>query len=221
MLNDFIPDTIKIPGAPDIHLRKNPIPKLAAGGPVPGTGVGDSVLAMLAPGEHVWTAAEVKRAGGHSAMFAMRRAYGGGGQGRGGYFAEGGAAAGAGSLTITFQGGDLDAFRGAWRAFWNSLLTSARNGTNQIETQFRQMRVNTARSADRMYRNIRSSLADVQDSFKARGKRIVDSWADMWQSLKKVTHEGLTYIGHNTNNALKALGEKHIDFGLETPKKAD
>ncbi len=47
----------------------------AAGGPIFGGVAGrDSVPAMLMPGEHVWTTAEVAKAGGHGAMFAMRRA---------------------------------------------------------------------------------------------------------------------------------------------------
>jgi TP901 family phage tail tape measure protein len=47
----------------------------AEGGAVYGPGpVGkDSVVAMLAPGEHVWTAAEVAAFGGQGAMYAMRR----------------------------------------------------------------------------------------------------------------------------------------------------
>ncbi len=47
----------------------------AAGGPIFGGVAGrDSVPAMLMPGEHVWTTAEVQAAGGHGAMFAMRSA---------------------------------------------------------------------------------------------------------------------------------------------------
>jgi TP901 family phage tail tape measure protein len=48
----------------------------ANGGQVDGPGpVGrDSVVAMLAPGEHVWTAAEVSAAGGQGNLYAMRAA---------------------------------------------------------------------------------------------------------------------------------------------------
>lgn len=48
----------------------------ATGGPVfgPGTGVSDSIPALLSNGEHVLTAAEVRRAGGHGAIYAMRAA---------------------------------------------------------------------------------------------------------------------------------------------------
>jgi hypothetical protein len=48
----------------------------AAGGPVygPGTATSDSIPAMLSNNEHVWTAAEVKAAGGHQQVEALRRA---------------------------------------------------------------------------------------------------------------------------------------------------
>lgn len=49
---------------------------LAAGGAVEGSGPGtvDSVPTMLAPGEHVWTAAEVVAVGGHTMLKAIRDA---------------------------------------------------------------------------------------------------------------------------------------------------
>ena len=64
--------------------------KLQKGGPVPGYGSGDTVAALLEPGEHVLTKQEVAALGGHGAVYALRRALGGGGQGRGGRYAEGG-----------------------------------------------------------------------------------------------------------------------------------
>lgn len=47
----------------------------ATGGPVsgPGTGTSDSIPAMLSTGEHVWTAEEVRKAGGHTVIEALRR----------------------------------------------------------------------------------------------------------------------------------------------------
>lgn len=47
----------------------------ARGGPIVGHGTGDTVPAWLTPGEHVWTAPEVKAAGGHDAVFAMRELF--------------------------------------------------------------------------------------------------------------------------------------------------
>lgn len=53
----------------------------ATGGPVigPGTGTSDSIPAQLSNGEHVWTAAEVTRAGGQDAMTQMRAFFSSGG----------------------------------------------------------------------------------------------------------------------------------------------
>lgn len=46
----------------------------ATGGPItgPGTATSDSIPAMLSNGEHVWTAAEVRAAGGHRAVESIR-----------------------------------------------------------------------------------------------------------------------------------------------------
>lgn len=68
----------------------------ATGGPVrgPGTGTSDSITARLSNGEHVWTAAEVRAAGGHGGVAALRSAVMGGAAVRaassGTNFAEGG-----------------------------------------------------------------------------------------------------------------------------------
>ena len=68
----------------------------ANGGPVrgPGTGTSDSITAKLSNNEHVWTAREVRAAGGHAAVAMMRSAVLGGEAvraiGDGSYYAEGG-----------------------------------------------------------------------------------------------------------------------------------
>lgn len=216
LLNTIIPNKIG-----PIPLPDNPIHHLAGGGAIPGYGGGDRVRALLEAGEHVLTKEEVAAAGGHLAIFALRRALGGGGQGSGGRFQPGGAVAGAGSLTIGFHGGDLDAFASQWRRFWNELVTTARRGANAVEDQFRDMRVNIARNADLMYRRIRGSIADIQHSFDARGNRITSNWAETWDSLTQTAYDGLFYIAHETNRALHGLEEKTVNFGLSPPKKAE
>ncbi len=90
----------KIPGVPEMGAIN--VPGLAAGGPITGGKPGrDSVLRWLMPGEHVWTDDEVRGAGGHRAMFALRRLFGGGGQ-----------ATGPGMIL----GGIGDALGAAWNA---------------------------------------------------------------------------------------------------------
>ena len=69
------------PGLPGfIKDKMKDVIGLQEGGPIPGSGSGDIVPAMLEPGEHVWTRREVQAAGGHQIMFALRRLLGGGGQ---------------------------------------------------------------------------------------------------------------------------------------------
>jgi hypothetical protein len=62
----------------------------ATGGPIygPGTETSDSVPVMASKNEHMWTAKEVRAAGGHGAVIALRQAVLSGGMGR---FASGGA----------------------------------------------------------------------------------------------------------------------------------
>lgn len=86
-LNRVTPFGDKVSLGP-VHFR---IPALARGGPITGGTPGhDSVPALLMPGEHVWTSREVAAAGGHRAMYAMRRMFGGGSQATGLGMAAGG-----------------------------------------------------------------------------------------------------------------------------------
>lgn len=62
-----------------LGLKKDKNGKVVAkaqGGPIvgPGTGTSDDIPALLSNGEHVWTAAEVQAAGGHSRVEGLRRA---------------------------------------------------------------------------------------------------------------------------------------------------
>ena len=190
---------------------------LAGGGPVPGGGSGDIVSALLEPGEHVLTKREVAAAGGHDVIFALRALLGGGGQGSGGRYQPGGQVAGAGSLTIDFHGGSLDDFTSQWRRFWIVLLRTAHSGTGDIEAEFRQMRVNTTRSVDRMYRDVRGSISDIQRSFMVRSRDLIDNWRGAWLQLSNLAFKGLSYIGHEANRALTGFGANAIHFGLSAP----
>lgn len=64
---------------------------MALGGVIPGYGGGDRHVRLLEGGEHILTKEEVRAAGGHGAIFALRRMLGGGRQGGPGAFQDGGA----------------------------------------------------------------------------------------------------------------------------------
>ena len=71
-----------LPLSPETLPTINPIQSYAKGGKIqndptgkisgPGTGTSDSIIARIANGEHMWTAKEVMKAGGHGIMYAMR-----------------------------------------------------------------------------------------------------------------------------------------------------
>lgn len=111
--------------------------KFATGGPVygAGTATSDSIPAWLSNDEHVWSAKEVKGAGGHGAVAALRAwAAGGGGQDSAGF--KGGGAFG-------WIGKAANAVSGAGSKAWNTvkktagwlkdtLAASARAGVNAV-----------------------------------------------------------------------------------------
>jgi hypothetical protein len=184
----------------------------AEGGPVPGSGSGDVVPAMLTPGEHVWTAAEVQAAGGHGALFAMRAFYGGGTQSSGIGMANGGYPV----PRLLGQSGLQDPQSPAiekdrqqikrsgeqrakdWRTMWNDMVATARRGANDIEKQLRDMRVNGTNTL----RRLRRDWSKV--------------WGDAWQNVADFTYTALQYAGHETNLALHAFGAKTLNFGLRS-----
>src|SRR4029077_17910570 len=108
-------------------------------------------------------------------------------------------------------------FASEWRKFWVFLVRTARAGTNTIEDLFRDMRQTAARNTDLMYRRVRGSLDDIEHSFSVRSKRLVNNWSDTWTQLKKIAYDGLNYIGHQANQALRGFGAKSINFGLSAP----
>jgi tape measure domain-containing protein len=69
-----MPETLLNPNRKQV--RAPGVEKRAAGGPIfgPGSGTSDDIPAWLSNGEHVWTAEEVRKAGGHSAIEALRQA---------------------------------------------------------------------------------------------------------------------------------------------------
>jgi len=110
-LNEFVDTASDAWDSVKRWTRKLPsiITRRAQGGPVigPGTSTSDSIPALLSNGEHVWTAEEVKNAGGHGAVYALRRIFGGGGQSnKVGRYAAGGAVTPPGMAAIPGQGGN-------------------------------------------------------------------------------------------------------------------
>lgn len=116
--------------------------KKATGGAIigPGTGTSDSIPALLSNGEHVITASEVEKAGGHGAIYRMRHAINTGAlkfrDGGAVGYATGGAVSGINALTTR----DLSAIEALVRAILNpiadlSTATKALTAAQQVATR--------------------------------------------------------------------------------------
>lgn len=235
LLNDAIPDKLSIPG-PDISLPKNPIPKLAGGGRVGGTGRGDTQLRMLDPEEHVVTADEVQRAGGHGAIYALRAILGGGGQARSPFMADGGRSGDAQDDKKKQDGGDvsgllkavLDAlakFGGKvldqWNAIWKELRSTAVSQSDRMGSQVTKeidgMGDKIAQLLRRIKRNFSDTWGDIRTDTVREGKRIVNSIEDSMQSVQDAVFSGMSYVNTTTNKALKSFGADPVKLTLSRP----
>ncbi|MFE9935844.1 peptidoglycan DD-metalloendopeptidase family protein [Streptomyces hirsutus] len=120
-------------GAPTLDTLK-----FNRGGPVYGAGTetSDDVPAWLSKNEHVWTAREVRGAGGHGAVMAMRKWAAAGGNGRAPGFKDGGGLFGwVGKAASTAAGWGSDAWDAVKSgASWlkDTLADSARAGVNAV-----------------------------------------------------------------------------------------
>lgn len=221
MLNKAMPDKIPVPGAPDIPLPDNPIPRLRRGGPIgSGFGGGDRISILAEAGEHMLTKDEVRNAGGHGAIFALRAMLGGGKQGGPLGFADGGAIARSASanLVISFASSGMDEFSVTWARFFADIVGVSNDGSGRIERRFSRLRTNIIDDVDKLFVSIRRRLIDIENIFDNRGKNVVSGWQRKWNQLSRAAFEGLSYIGSETNQALRALGEPRINFGLSRPQ---
>lgn len=211
-------------------------PGFTAGGPVAGSGNGDSVVARLTPGEHVLTKGEVAAAGGHGVIFALRSLLGGGRQGGPFGYNLGGSVSDASVFSNTL---DTRLPSGASTATPAVIAArraaETRNRQNDLKTEredykksndqkaldwsvmWNDMLTTARRATNDIQTQIREMRVAIQKTFDRTNKDTQDSWSSTWQSLAEVTYDGLFYIGHEANRALHAMGEATIDFGLALP----
>lgn len=156
--------------------------KFATGGPVPGSGSGDTVRAWLTPGEHVLTKGEVAAAGGHAAVFALRRMLGGGFQG-GPAFATGGAV--YDPRTGAYHGGSTA--RSA---------TTFNEGLTEAEMKAASAKASAARRDDledqrktsvKAKQQRQQDLSTEREDYKKSGDQRAEDWRVMWNDMLTTT----------------------------------
>ncbi len=148
---------------------------LERGGKVLGRG---AVPATLHGDEHVWTASEVAKAGGHRVMYALRKVLGGGRQATAGSYEIGG--------RVLESAVSLDAFA---RKLVNGIVAGLRGG-GSLQNRFEQNipNIGTRGAIDTFGSTIRN-ISRVQRSIsrlRTRGSKFVQ---DFGRSISKITDE--------------------------------
>lgn len=193
------------------------------GGPVPGGyGGGDRVPYLLESGEHIFTKEEVRAAGGHGGMFAIRRSLGGGGQSVGRGYAAGGAITDLGTQGpnrttqgVTGQYGsvlaNILAFIRQFEGDWSDLWEKINNKTNkQLDEQFGSFQSFFNKLTDRFdnwWSHTNKTASDQLDKLLGNFR-----WA--YGKIDTDTFNAFWYIQHAANVSLQAFGAKPANVHL-------
>lgn len=190
----------------------------ALGGPIgAGFGGGDRVPIVGEEGEHMLTKEDVRNAGGHSAIFAIRALLSGAAtQSSGNHMAAGGVVSSSGSgssislegvleLIETFGGSALS----TWDSIWDSMQSRTDKGTASIEHDFTQMEKSLSGSAGKTEKAVVKSFSTL--------------FSDVSGDINQLTHvvyNGLSYVAEITEKALQGFGVKKISLSIPKPKGA-
>lgn len=193
------------------------------GGPVPGGyGGGDRIPYRLESGEHIFTKEEVRAAGGHGGIFAIRRALGGGGQSVGRGYAVGGAIADLGTQGpnrttqgVTGQYGsvlaNIQAFIQKFENDWSDLWDKINNNTNkQLDEQFGHFH--------NFFDKLTGAFGNWWDKTNKTASDQLNTLLDHFRwAYKKIdtdTFNAFWYINHAANVSLQAFGAKPSNVHL-------
>jgi phage-related protein len=208
-------DKIGIISVPDISF-----PRLQEGGPIgSGYGGGDRRLILAEDGEHMITKEEVRNAGGHGAIFALRRLLGGGRQGGPWGFQEGGAVAGAAQLGLSVEG-NVARFGAQWSRMWEQIVAVGQGGVRVVNRLFAQMAARIDNIMNRIERSSRRTWGDLIETATTRGNRLERVFANTFGEVSDVVFRGLRYVGNATNDVLKSLNADPLKLSLNAPRKA-
>jgi hypothetical protein len=216
----------------------------ATGGPIDpgGYGGGDRHLTLLESGEHVITKEEVRSAGGHEAIFSMRRALGGGGQGSHGRYATGGVVGRGANATFQDLGqqnisGTTQGVRGSfgatlanirlfgerftddWRNMWDDIRSNTQDELNKIVKVYNNNFSKVKSSLDDLISHSQSRMKDFMGNLNETTNNGLNTFVSNFKSAYKTfaddTYNAFWYIGHEANQALSAFGAKPARMNLD------
>lgn len=206
---------------------------LAAGGPIPGYGGGDRHPYLLEGGEHVFTKEEVRGAGGHGAIFSLRRMLGGGTQGGPFGFAAGGAVAGRASgstagaligsgITQTGQIGQIASFiklyTDDWVYFWQTITNlnneNLKDQFQSFQNNFKQI-LNQLTAFTTQFNNQSTNFWQQANNYTQNQLQdLFDNFKQTYTKVDTDTFNAFWYIAHAANTSLKAFGAKPSPVSL-------
>ena len=203
---------------------------LAEGGPVGGGyGGGDIVPAHLEPGEHVWTKEEVRSAGGHAAMYAMRSAFGAGGQGGGGRYAVGGGVSLPNqsqidaSVTLSTDPAFKQAvkfsndFQTLWKKLWTAIEQTTVTATNFLTKQFTTLHDNVIKLITQVNNNVTGQFDTIRKQTTQDAQDLTQSIVQSLSNLDDAVSKSMEYVGTATNQALKTFNVKPVELNVDKP----
>lgn len=183
------------------------------GGAVPGYGGGDIVSSNLEPGEHVLTKEEVSKAGGHGAIFALRRLLGGGTQGGPGGYATGGVVRGQGQTVQGVTGqlgnqlGNILNFRKEfiddWRTMWLYIQKLTTDNVQKQQNGFTKLQNSVKDIWNNINQTTNDSLQKMHDNLKRAFTRLDNN-----------VFNAFWYVQHAANVSLRSFGAKPVDVHL-------
>ncbi|MEW1754707.1 phage tail tape measure protein [Streptomyces angustmyceticus] len=194
-------------GAPEI--KRMVLPKgFATGGAIRGAGTAtsDSIPAWLSNGEHVWTAKEVRNAGGHGAVMAMRRAAANGRMGMPG-FKDGGGIFGwvksAGTALKGVGSAAWDAVKKGASWLGDTIEASARAGVKHVVNPLLAKLPGADTGFGKMVRNIPDKILDAIFGYaKSADSKVEDAY-----SSAAVGGSGVKRWSKVVLQALKMVGQ--------------
>jgi hypothetical protein len=100
---------------------------------------------------------------------------------------------------------------------WKQMKDSAQKGSTYIEGQYRDMRVNTTRTMNRLFNDHRDIWGDVERSGKRHASDMYLGIKGSFKALQDTVYDGMKYVATTTNKALKSLGADTIKISLSAP----
>jgi hypothetical protein len=102
-------------------------------------------------------------------------------------------------------------------AAWKEIRDTTRRGAAYVEEQYRDMRVNTTRTMNRLFRDHRGIWGDIERSGKRHATDMYLGVKGSIGALQETVYDGMKYVAETTNKALRGLDATPVKISLSRP----